>query len=131
MSHKYKVGELVKVVKNGGCNGVPIGTEFRITAHNSFNGPEPWYNGVVSGHGNKGFNESDITPVQNSREKLIEALDKAKAEVENISAKLVFVNKTGSDEFCDKEFRVYQALKQLETGGSLIEKARAIAKLVN
>ena len=64
-------------------------------------------------------------------EVLVQELSETKTKLDTIQSKINFMNETGSDDFSEDEFKVYQTLKLLENGElSLLEKSKLIAELI-
>jgi hypothetical protein len=62
---------------------------------------------------------------------LEQELSEAKTKLDTIQSKINWMNETGSDDFSEDEFKVYQTLKLLENGElSLLEKSKLIAELI-
>lgn len=74
-----------------------------------------------------------------SREKIEAKIETIKEEiarwnnvVDELKAKIKYMDEVGSDTFDENEFKAYQTLTIIEKGGlSKLEKARAIAQLLN
>lgn len=74
-----------------------------------------------------------------SREKIEARIESIKAEIakgngliDELNAKLKYMDEVGSDTFDENEFKAYQTLTIIEKGNlSKIDKARAIAQLLN
>ena len=64
-------------------------------------------------------------------EDLEKELSEAQTKLETIQSKLDWLKETGSNEFSEQEFKVYQTLKLLENGKlSMVEKSKLIAELI-
>jgi hypothetical protein len=64
-------------------------------------------------------------------EELEKELIETKTKLESIQSKINWINETGSTEFSEDEFRVYQTLKLLDDSKlSMIEKSKLIAELI-
>ena len=64
-------------------------------------------------------------------EDLKKELSEAQTKLETIQSKLDWLKETGSNEFSEQEFKVYQTLKLLENGKlSMVEKSKLIAELI-
>ena len=62
---------------------------------------------------------------------LEQELTKTKTKLESIQSKINWINETGSTEFSEDEFKVYQTLKLLDDSKlSMIEKSKLIAELI-
>ena len=62
---------------------------------------------------------------------LEQELSEAQTKLDTIQSKINWINETGSDEFSEDEFKVYQTLKLLENGKlSMLEKSKLIAELI-
>jgi hypothetical protein len=62
---------------------------------------------------------------------LEQQLSEAQTKLDTIQSKINWINETGSDEYSEDEFKVYQTLKLLENGKlSMIEKSKLIAELI-
>ena len=64
-------------------------------------------------------------------EYLKKELSEAQTKLDTIQSKLDWLKETGSKEFSEQEFKVYQTLKLLENGKlSMVEKSKLIAELI-
>ena len=64
-------------------------------------------------------------------EDLKKELSEAQTKLETIQSKINWLKETGSKEFSEQEFKVYQTLKLLENGKlSMVEKSKLIAELI-
>ena len=64
-------------------------------------------------------------------EDLKKELSEAQTKLDTIQSKLDWLKETGSNEFSEQEFKVYQTLKLLENGKlSMVEKSKLIAELI-
>ena len=64
-------------------------------------------------------------------EELEKELSEAQTKLDNIQFKIDWMKETGSDDFIEDEFKVYQTLKLLDNGKlSMIEKSKLIAELI-
>ncbi len=64
-------------------------------------------------------------------EDLKKELSEAQTKLDTIQSKLDWLKETGSKEFSEQEFKVYQTLKLLENGKlSMVEKSKLIAELI-
>jgi len=62
---------------------------------------------------------------------LEQELTETKTKLESIQSKINWINETGSTEFSEDEFKVYQTLKLLDDSKlSMIEKSKLIAELI-
>ena len=62
---------------------------------------------------------------------LEQELSEAQAKLDNIQLKIDWIKETGSEEFNEDEFKVYQTLKLLDNSKlSMIEKSKLIAGLI-
>jgi hypothetical protein len=62
---------------------------------------------------------------------LEQQLSEAQTKLDTIQSKINWINETGSDEYSEDEFKVYQTLKLLENGKlSMLEKSKLIAELI-
>jgi hypothetical protein len=62
---------------------------------------------------------------------LEQELSEAQTKLDNIQFKIDWIKETGSEEFNEDEFKVYQTLKLLENGElSMLEKSKLIAELI-
>ena len=58
-------------------------------------------------------------------------LSEAQTKLDTIQSKINWINETGSDEYSEDEFKVYQTLKLLENDKlSMLEKSKLIAELI-
>ena len=65
-------------------------------------------------------------------EELEKELSEAQTKLNNIQFKIDWIKETGSEEFNEDEFKVYQTLKLLDNGKlSMLEKSKLIAELIN
>lgn len=75
---------------------------------------------------------ADIEPVSaETKAEIQENIKKLEAEIAINKSKLKFIEETGSEVFDETEFKVFQTLQTLKGKKSDIEKAKAIAKLIN
>ena len=64
-------------------------------------------------------------------EELEKELSEAQTKLNNIQFKIDWIKETGSEEFNEDEFKVYQTLKLLDNGKlSMLEKSKLIAELI-
>ena len=64
-------------------------------------------------------------------EELEQELSEAQTKLNNIQFKIDWMKETGSNDFNEDEFKVYQTLKLLENGKlSMLEKSKLIAELI-
>ena len=62
---------------------------------------------------------------------LEQELSEAQTKIDTIQSKINWINETGSTEFSEDEFKVYQTLKLLDDSKlSMIEKSKLIAELI-
>jgi hypothetical protein len=62
---------------------------------------------------------------------LEQELSEAQTKLDTIQSKIDWINETGTSEFSEEEFKVYQTLKLLEnTKLSMLEKSKLIAELI-
>lgn len=125
--YKFKVGDKVRIQSNTSGHCISIGdicTVSMVVGNGSYR---------VQEYANYNLVVGDLEFVPNTFTK--DSVDKEKAslqvQMDALDAKLAFLDETGQDEGCDKEFRVYQTLSLVEDAAlTKQQKAKAIASLL-
>ena len=136
---KIMEGKKVKLVK--GPSGKPSsingylgnGTEYIVTGRYSINKSwnKSWNLKDVYGHSAGWAYEWEMEGYKLGIKELEQELSKAQTKLDTIQSKINWINETGSDEYSEDEFKVYQTLKLLENGKlSMLEKSKLIAELI-
>lgn len=75
--------------------------------------------------------EGYVLGIKELEQELAETIAETKTKLESIQSKINWINETGSTEFSEDEFKVYQTLKLLDDSKlSIIEKSKLIAELI-
>lgn len=126
--NKFKVGDKVEIVSNKtGVHGAPVGETATISQAQG-NG---FYRLVE--YPNWNFPVADLKLVPTTFTKASVEAEKVKllAATAALDAKLAYLDETGQDEGCDKEYRVYQTLSLVDDKKlTKQQKAKAIAALL-
>ena len=126
---KYKIGDVIKVMKCIGGHNYQIGKSYRLSYCHG-NGAWQAVDLVTSIPGNN-INEQAFELGSVSREDLTAELAEVQAQATDIQAKLDYLIEAGLGEFDQTEFLAYQTLKLIDQKGmTQIQKAQAIAKLI-
>jgi len=126
--YKFKAGDRVKVISNAqGCHNIALGTLATIS-HPQGNG---YYRLQEYANWNIPVADLELVPCTFTKN----TLDKEKAElaarVALLDAKLAYLDETGQEQGCDKEFKVFQTMTLFENGEmTKQQKAKAIATLL-
>lgn len=127
--NKFKVGDKVEIVSNkSGQHGAPVGETATIS--------QALGNGFyrLAEFPNWNFPVGDLKLVPCTFTKVSVEAEKTKlvAAVAALDAKLAYLDETGQDEGCDKEYKVYQTLSLVDDKKlTKQQKAKAIAALLN
>ena len=128
-------GKKVKLVngpsgKPSSSNGyLGNGIEYIVT--NRYTTDKSWL--LTDAYGNSGgwAYEWEMDVYKLGIKELEQELSEAQTKLDTIQSKINWINETGSDEYSEDEFKVYQTLKLLENGKlSMIEKSKLIAELI-
>lgn len=127
----FSVGTKVKVVSNVGGHMVPIGTIGTISM-----GPDQVGAGYyrIAEYPQYAIIHGDLEPVSHAftKEYLASEKQNLQAEIAMINAKINYLEETGKEKGCMKEFRVYHALSVMEDGNlTKKQKAAAIADMLD
>ena len=136
---KIMIGKKVKLVngpsnKQCSSNGyIGDGKEYTITG--SYGHEKTWNKSwlITDIHGNSGgwAYEWEMEGYKVGMKELEQELSEAQTKLDNIQFKIDWIKETGSEEFNEDEFKVYQTLKLLENGKlSMLEKSKLIAELI-
>lgn len=125
--YKFKCGDKVKIVGCASGTNVPVGTLCTIQ------GPQGQGYYRVQEYPNWNFCVGDLELVPCTFNKAM--IDKEKAlaaaRLAVLDSKLVYLEETGLEEGCEKEFKVYQTLSLIDDGDlTKQQKAKAIASLL-
>jgi hypothetical protein len=136
---KIMIGKKVKLVKGSsnkpssgnGCIG--NGKEYTVTSlyANDKTWNKSWL--IIDSFGSSGgwAYEWEMEGYKLGIEELEKELSEAQTKLDNIQFKIDWMKETGSDDFNEDEFKVYQTLKLLDNGKlSMIEKSKLIAELI-
>ena len=135
---KIMIGKKVKLVMNPSNkpsssnvnrgNGLEYTVLRQITTTTLENS---WYINDVNGNSAGLVYEWEIEDYKIGMKELEQELSEAQAKLDNIQLKIDWIKETGSEEFNEDEFKVYQTLKLLDNGKlSMIEKSKLIAGLI-
>jgi len=131
---KIMIGKKVKLVngpsnKQSSSNGdIGDGKEHTITS--PYGHEKPWNKAWLLSSGGWAY-EWEMEGFKVGMKELEQELSEAQTELDNIQFKIDWIKETGSEEFNEDEFKVYQTLKLLENGKlSMIEKSKLIAELI-
>lgn len=133
---KIMVGKIVKLVMNpsnkessgntnrGDGNGYIVSRRYSST-NNS------WAIKTLDGRESGWVYEWEMEGYKLGIKVLEQELSETKTKLDTIQSKINWMNETGSDDFSEDEFKVYQTLKLLENSElSLLEKSKLIAELI-
>jgi hypothetical protein len=132
---KTMVGKKVKLVsapsgKEGSNNG-NIGKGREFTVMSPYDKPNSWNIMDQSGIPAGWVYEWEMEGFKLGIKELEKELSEAQTKLNNIQFKIDWMTETGSDEFSEDEFKVYQTLKLLEDEKlSRLEKSKLIAELI-
>jgi len=132
---KTMVGKKVKLVsapsgKEGSNNG-NIGKGREFTVMSPCDKPNSWNIMDQSGIPAGWVYEWEMEGFKLGIKELEKELSEAQTKLNNIQFKIDWMTETGSDEFSEDEFKVYQTLKLLEDEKlSRLEKSKLIAELI-
>lgn len=119
---KFKIGDKVKVIGNTNHHGSSIGDVLTIKKSDGIT-----YTVKETGWA---YKPQDLELCILTKHELEEKIHKLNTLVETLKAKIAYLEEVGLDQFDDSEYKVYKALKTLETSDSLINKAKVIAELI-
>jgi len=126
--YKFKQGDRVKITGNTqGCHHIAVGTVGTITG--------PMGNGYYRLQEFPNWNvptaDLELVPCTFDKDSLDKEMADLEAKMALLNSKLAFLEETGQETGCDKEFRVYQTMTLFENENmTKQEKARAIAALL-
>jgi|688.fasta_scaffold399209_1 hypothetical protein len=131
---KIMIGKKVKLVKgssgpSSSNNNLGNGIEYTLTGRWSID--RAWC--IKDKYGNSAgwAYEWEMEGYKVGIEELEKELSEAQTKLDNIQFKIDWMKETGSDDFIEDEFKVYQTLKLLDNGKlSMIEKSKLIAELI-
>jgi hypothetical protein len=131
---KIMIGKKVKLVhgpsnKPSSSNGyIGNGKEYIVTGKYT----DGWALTDPSGTSSGGWAyEWEMEGYKLGIEELEKELSEAQTKLDNIQFKIDWMKETGSDDFNEDEFKVYQTLKLLDNGKlSMLEKSKLIAELI-
>jgi hypothetical protein len=131
---KTMVGKKVKLVsapsgkRSSGNSHIGAGREFNVMFPHSE--PNSWKIGR-SGIAEGWVYEWEMEGFKLGIKELEKELSETQTKLNNIQFKIDWMTETGSDEFSEDEFKVYQTLKLLEDEKlSRLEKSKLIAELI-
>ena len=132
---KIMVGKKVKLIKTP--SGKASSNNANFIKHQgvfiivSKYGENAWNISHLSGGGAGWVYEWEMEGYALGIKELEQELTETKTKLESIQSKINWINETGSTEFSEDEFKVYQTLKLLDdTKLSMIEKSKLIAELI-
>ena len=132
---KIMIGRKVKLVngpsnKPSSSNGYyNNGKEYVITSRHTMD--KSWLITGNDGMSGGWAYEWEMEGLKVGIEDLEQELSEAQTKLDNIQFKIDWMKETGSDDFNEDEFKVYQTLKLLENGKlSMLEKSKLIAELI-
>lgn len=124
--NQFKVGNTVKVVGNTAGHGSSIGDIVTITR---ISYPSIWCK--TSSGQIWTYNRNDLKIAACSKKDLESNIKEFEAEIKAAKLKIKFIEDTGSEEFDEDEFKIYNALTVLDGAKSKIEKARILKDIIN
>jgi hypothetical protein len=129
------IGKKVKLVngpsnKPSSSNGYyNNGTEYVVTSRHTMD--KSWLLTGPGGISGGWAYEWEMEGYKVGIEELEQELSEAQTKLDNIQFKIDWMKETGSDDFNEDEFKVYQTLKLLDNGKlSMLEKSKLIAELI-
>ena len=132
---KIMIGRKVKLVhgpsnKPSSSNGYyNNGTEYVVTSRSTMD--KSWLLTGPGGISGGWAYEWEMEGYKVGMKELEQELSEAQTKLNNIQFKIDWIKETGSEEFNEDEFKVYQTLKLLENGKlSMLEKSKLIAELI-
>ena len=130
---KIMKGKKVKLVasRSKTSNNAHLGNGEVYTVGEPSGQPQAWYVCDSFG-GNCGWAyECEMVVFNLGMKELEKELSDAKTNLDTVQLKIDWMKETGSENFSEDEFKVYQTLKLLDDGKlSMIEKSRLIADLI-
>lgn len=121
-------GKKVKVIKDSCRHMIPIGTIITLKTRYSGGTNLGYYHSYSSSY----ISDSDYKLPSISKDEIKDEIEELEDEIFELKSRLAFLEETDSKEFDENEFKVYNTLKIIEKKGlSQIDKAKAIAKLIN
>jgi hypothetical protein len=132
---KIMIGKKVKLVKGSSApssnNGyLGDGKDYVVTVRYSTH-DKSWCIKDMCGKESGWVYEWEMEGYKVGIEELEKELSEAQTKLDNIQFKIDWMKETGSDDFIEDEFKVYQTLKLLDNGKlSMIEKSKLIAELI-
>jgi hypothetical protein len=132
---KTMVGKKVKLVKtpSGKLNSSNswLGDGLVYTIAERYANPNSWSITDSAGAAKGWVYEWEMEDFKFGIKELEKELSEAQTKLNNIQFKIDWMTETGSDEFSEDEFKVYQTLKLLEDEKlSRLEKSKLIAELI-
>jgi hypothetical protein len=132
---KTMIGKKVKLVSapsgklSSGNSFIGAGREFTVMS--PYNEPNSWKIMGQSGIPAGWVYEWEMEGFKLGIKELEKELSETQTKLNNIQFKIDWMTETGSDEFSEDEFKVYQTLKLLEDEKlSRLEKSKLIAELI-
>jgi predicted GNAT family acetyltransferase len=123
---KFKPGDRVRIVDSHTGHTVPVGTTGRVVARAGGG----YYTVVVNKSQNLNFHYKDLALAVYTAEELAAEKAKLLEAVEDINAKLAYLEKTGLSEFDEEEFKIHRAIELLDSTACPVERTRQLAKLL-
>lgn len=120
----FKAGQKVKIVASTSGHGYGIGKICIVGTVNNTNNTLTIKNGSGSY-----LYPADVVALSVTREELEKEKEDLKNQLDDINAKLTFLDETGESELDSEVSRCYTALKTLDSNASDLEKAKKIADL--
>jgi hypothetical protein len=133
---KIMIGKKVKLVKNPSnkpdSKNTNRGNGMEFTVESQHSLPEKsWYINDACGKSAGWAYEWEMEVYNLGLKELEQELSEVQTNLDNIQLKINWMKETGSEEFNEDEFKVYQTLKLLDNGKlSMIEKSKLIAELI-
>ena len=129
------VGKKVKLVKTPSgkqsSSNACLGDGLVYTMVERFTNPNAWSITDSTGSARGWIYEWETEGFKLGIKELEQELSEAQTKLNNIQFKIDWMTETGSDEFSEDEFKVYQTLKLLEDEKlSRLEKSKLIAELI-
>lgn len=119
----FKVGDVVKVVKNAANHGFPVGTAAKVTA------VYPAQGTIQIEGGTSYLYCADVVFGTVSLDDLKDEKKDLQKQLARVEEKLAFLAETGEDSFDPEILRCYSILRTLDSSSSDIEKAKKITSI--
>lgn len=116
------------LVLSANC-GLPVGTKFRVGTAVGYTDYINVINSATGGSYNLYPGQYKLKSV--TANELTEEKSEKEKEIKEINRRLGFLEETGTSEYDETEFKVYNILQELKENDSDIGRAKAIAKLIS